>query len=104
MVPFMTSHGTRVRDAIGTASAFGIPTAFAGALAFVVAGLDHPGTPDWAFGYVYMPALIGIIATSTFSARLGARLAHALDQKLLQRLFATFLTVLSARLIWTSVG
>ena len=103
-IPFMTSHGARVRDAIGTASAFGIPTAFAGAVAFVVAGLDHPGRPDWAFGYVYLPALIGIIATSTVSARLGARLAHALDQKLLQRLFATFLAVLSARLIWTSVG
>ena len=103
-VPFMTPHGARVRDAIGTASAFGIPTAFAGSLAFVVAGLDHPERPDWAFGYVYLPALIGIIATSTVSARLGARLAHALDQKLRQRLFATFLTVLSARLNWTSVG
>ncbi len=103
-VPVMTSHGAPVRDAIGTASAFGIPTAFAGAISFIVAGLDHPERPDWAFGYVYMPALIGIIATSTVSARLGARLAHSLDQKLLQRLFATFLAVLSARLIWTSVG
>ena len=30
-VPFMTSHGASVRYAIGTASAFGIPTALAGA-------------------------------------------------------------------------
>ena len=104
MVPFMASYGTPVCDAIGTASAIRIPTAFAGAISFIVVGLDHPGTPDWAFGYVYMPALIGIIATSTLSARLEARLAHSLDQKLLQRLFATFLTVLSARLIWRSLG
>ena len=103
-VPFMTSHGAPVRSAIGTASAFGIPTAFAGAISFIVAGLDHPGRPNLAFGYVYLPEMIGIIATSTISARLGARLAHSLDQKLLQRLFATFLAVLSARLIWTSVG
>ena len=100
----MTSHGAPLRDAIGTASAFDIPTAFAGAISFIVAGLDHPERPDWAFDYVYMPALIGIIATSTLSARLGARLVHSLDQKLLQRLFATFLAVSSVRLIWTSVG
>ena len=104
MVSFITPYGTPVRDAIGTPSAFGIPIAFAGAISFIVAGLDHPERPDWAFGYVYMPALSGIIATSTVSARLGARLAHSLDQKLLQRLFANFLAVLSARLIWTSVG
>ena len=60
MVPFMTYYGTPVCDAIGTASAIRIPTAFAGAISFIVVGLDHPGTPDWAFGYVYMPALIGI--------------------------------------------
>lgn len=104
MVPFMTSYGTPVCDAIGTASAFDIPTAFAGTISFIVAGLDHPGTPGWACGYVYMPALVGTIATSTVSACLGARLAHSLDQKLLQRLVATFLTVLSARLIWRSLG
>ncbi len=103
-VPFMTSHGAPVRYAIGTASAFGIPTAFAGAISFIIAGLDHPERPDWAFGYVYLPAFLGIIATSTLSARLGARFAHSLDQKLLQRLFACFLAVLSIRLIWNSVA
>ena len=75
MVPFMISYVTPVRYAIGTASALGIPTAFAGA-----------------------------ISLSSVSARLGAWLAHFLDQKLLQRLFATFLAVLSARLIWRHLG
>ncbi len=82
----------------------GIPTAFVDAISFIVAGLDLPGRPDWAFGRVCLPALIGNIARSTVSASLGARLAHFLDQKLLKRLFATFLSALSAGLIWTSVG
>ncbi len=103
-VPFVTSHGASVRNAIGTAAAFGIPTAFAGALSFVVAGLDQPERPDWSLGYVYLPAFFGIIAMSTISARVGARFAHALDQKLLQRFFACFLAVLSIRLIWNSVA
>ena len=104
MVSFKTSYGPSVCDAIGTASAFGIPTAFAGSISFIVAGPDYPGTPDWAFVCVFMPVLIGIIAISTASARLRARLAHSLNQKLLQRSFATLFSVLSARLIWTSVG
>lgn len=103
-VLFMTSHGTPVRDATGISSAFGILTAFAGAISFVAAGLDHPGRPDWAFGYMYMQPLIGIIAISTVSTPLGARLAHSLDQKLLQQLFATSLAVLPAHLIWTFEG
>jgi uncharacterized protein len=44
------------------------------------------------------------VLTSTFFARVGAKLAHALDQRLLQRLFAGFLAVLSMRLIWNTVG
>ena len=50
MIPFITSYGTPVRDAIGTASTVGIPTAFAGAISFIVAVLDYAETPDWVFG------------------------------------------------------
>lgn len=102
-VPFMTSRGSAL-DAIGTASAFSIPKAFACPISSIATGRDHQGRPDWAFSYVYMLARIGIIATSTVSARLGPRITHSLGQKLPQRLFVTFLAVFLTRLIWTSVG
>ena len=42
-------------------------------------------------GFLYLPALLGIAATSMFFARLGARLAHRLSAKVLKRLFALLL-------------
>lgn len=103
-VPFMAAFGSGVRRAVGTSAAIGVPVAFSGAVSFLIAGLDHPNRPELSLGYVYLPAFLGIVLTSTFFARVGAKLAHALDQRLLQRLFAGFLAVLSMRLIWNTVG
>lgn len=103
-VPFMTAFGSGVRRAVGTSAAIGVPVAASGALSFIVTGMDHANRPELSFGYVYLPAFLGIVLTSTFFARVGARLAHALDQRLLQRMFACFLAMLSIRMIWNSVG
>lgn len=102
-VSFKTPHSARVRYAIGIASAFGIPTALAGAISFILAGLDHPNGPDWALGYVHLLAFLGIIALSTMFARLGVHFAHALTKKMLQRLFAFFLAIHFIHLIWNAV-
>lgn len=104
MVPYMNAYGASIRQAIGTASATGIPIALSGVLSFIVTGLDHPGRPDWSLGYIYIPAFLGIVVTSTFAARLGANVAHRLDQHLLQRMFACLLAFLSMRLIWNSIA
>ncbi len=103
-VPFMAAFGSGVRRAVGTSAAIGVPVAASGAISFVITGFDHPNRPELSFGYVYLPAFLGIVLTSTFFARVGARLAHALDQRLLQRLFACFLAILSIRLIWNTVA
>lgn len=103
-VPFLNAYGAGVRRAVGTSAAIGVPVAASGALSFMIAGLDAPGRPEWSVGFVYLPAFLGIVLTSTLFARVGARLAHAMDQKRLQRLFALFLAVLAVRLIWRTVG
>ena len=103
-IPFFASYGSGMRRAVGTAAAVGLPTAAAGAVSFVIAGLDNPGRPELSIGYVYVPAFLGVVLTSTVAARFGARLAHRLDQTLLRRLFACFLAALSIRLIWNTVA
>ena len=99
-VPFMAAHGSGMRRAVGTSAALGVPTAASGAVAFLIMGIDHPNRPEWSIGYIYLPAFLGIVLSSTIVARLGAHFAHSVDQSLLQRLFACFLAVLSIRLIW----
>lgn len=100
LVPLMTSFGEQVKRAVGTAALLGLPTATAGALTFMVTGWDAPDRLPLSAGYVYLPAFLGIVATSTIAARYGVKLAHRLDQVLLKRLFAGFLWVVAFRLLW----
>ncbi|MGA1207179.1 MAG: sulfite exporter TauE/SafE family protein [Litorivicinaceae bacterium] len=104
LVPLMTSFGEQVKRAVGTASLLGLPTATAGALTFMVTGWDAADRLPWSAGYVYLPAFLGIVATSTLAARFGVRLAHSLDQVVLKRLFATFLWLVALRLLWRILG
>lgn len=90
-VPFLTWRGVPVQQAVATSAACGLPIAVAGALSFVAVGWGNPQLPELSVGFVYLPAMIGIAATSMFFARLGARLAHRLSPKVLKRLFALLL-------------
>ena len=58
---------------------------------FIAVGWHNPQLPEWSLGYVYLPALVGIAATSMLFARFGARLAHRLSPRVLKRLFALLL-------------
>lgn len=90
-VPFLRLCGMDMRRAVGTSAAGGIPIAWAGAAGFVWAGWDAPGLPSGQLGYVSLPGFAALAAASVLIAPLGARLAHALPQRVLQRAFALLL-------------
>lgn len=90
-VPFLTWRSVPIQQAVATSSACGLPIAVASALGFMVLGWHQPGLPQWSFGFIYLPAMVGIAFTSMFFARFGARLAHKLSPQLLKRLFALLL-------------
>ncbi|WP_185267711.1 sulfite exporter TauE/SafE family protein [Halopseudomonas xiamenensis] len=90
-VPFLVWRSVPMQQAVATSAACGMPIAVAGALSFMVTGWAAADLPDWSLGYVYLPAMIGIAATSVFFAGYGARLAHRLSQRLLKRLFSLLL-------------
>ena len=92
-VPFLTWRSVPIRQAVATSSACGFPIAAASALSFMLIGWDKPHLPDMSLGFIYLPAMVGIAATSMFFARFGARLAHKLSPRLLKRLFALLLFV-----------
>lgn len=90
-VPFLVWRSLPMQQAVATSAACGMPIAVAGAVSFMWTGWSTEALPDWSLGYVYLPAVIGIAATSVFFAGYGARLAHRLSQRLLKRLFALLL-------------
>lgn len=98
-VPFMVWCNLTVHDAIGTSAAIGFPIAIAGTVGYIVNGLNVSGLPAYCLGYVYLPALAGIVAASVFTAPLGVRLAHSLPVARLKRIFALLLFVMGTKML-----
>lgn len=98
-VPFLTWMKLPMRQAVATSAACGMPIALAGALSNAVAGWQHPDLPAWTTGFLYWPAIIGIGIASMPCAKIGARLAHRLDQALLKKLFALLLVLVGLKFL-----
>ncbi|MBI5590417.1 MAG: sulfite exporter TauE/SafE family protein [Deltaproteobacteria bacterium] len=98
-VPFMVWCNIPLREAIGTSAAIGFPIAVAGAIGYFYNGLSATGLPGYSLGYVYLPALVGIVGASMLTAPLGVRLAHSLPVDKLTRLFAALLLAVATRML-----
>jgi uncharacterized membrane protein YfcA len=98
-IPFLAWCNVPLRRAIGTAAAVGLPIAIAGTLGYIVQGLRVEGLPALSLGYVYLPALALVVATSMLAAPVGARVAHRLPVKRLRFVFALLLYALAARML-----
>lgn len=97
-VPFLLWCRVSMRQAIATSSACGLPIAIAGTLGFLVLGLTHVELPEYSTGYIYWPAFIGIVFTSSLTAPIGANLAHKLPVSLLRKLFSFMLLFLAIKM------
>jgi uncharacterized membrane protein YfcA len=93
-----------IHSAVGTSSALGLPIAVAGMVGYIIAGWGEPGLPEYTFGYIYLPALVGIVAMSMLAAPYGAKLAHRLPVKQLKRAFGGFLALLATKMLWSLIG
>lgn len=102
-VPFMTRCNVKLHTAVATSAAIGIPVAIAATIGFMFAGWGKTGLPPFAVGYVYLPALVGIVITSTLLAPVGARVAHALPVAKLRFVFSTMLFFLGAYMLWKAL-
>ena len=98
-VPFMVWCNVPLRQAIGTSAAIGLPIAVAGTAGYIYNGIGVQDLPAYTVGYVYLPALVGLIVTSVFTAPLGVRLAHSLPVDKLKRVFAGLLLVVGTRML-----
>ncbi|ABZ75638.1 protein of unknown function DUF81 [Shewanella halifaxensis HAW-EB4] len=99
LVPFLTWCGLQMRFAVGFSSATGLLIASFGSIGYTLAGWNAPSLPDWTLGYIYLPALIGIVSTSMLMAPLGARAATTLPTAKLKKVFAIFLALVGLKLV-----
>lgn len=101
-VPFMVWHNVPMKRAVGTASACGLPIAIAGTVGFFITGSDAASTlPEYSTGFLYWPAVLGIVVFSYLMTPVGASLAHRLPVQTLKRLFAVVLLAVGIHLLTT---
>ena len=103
-VPFMSWCNVKMQNAIGTSAAIGLPIAIAGTVGYLVNGWGAPDMPPLTLGFIYLPALVVVAATSMFFAPLGAKLAHRLPVATLKKVFAGVLVLLSAKMLHSLFG
>ena len=61
--------------------------------------LRETGLPPHSVGFVYLPALGGIVVASMLVAPLGAAAAHRLPTAWLRRIFAVLFYVIATRML-----
>jgi uncharacterized membrane protein YfcA len=97
--PFLVYCNVNTKRAIGTSSAIGLPIALAGAVGYIVSGLQIIPLPNHSLGFVYLPAFAVISLASLISAPVGAVLVQKLSVKKLKRIFALLLITIGCNML-----
>ena len=100
-VPLMNLFGTPIRSAVATASAFGIIVSIPATIGFAYAGWGEALLPPASIGYVNLIGFALIVPASMLATPWGVRLAHTIPPLALKRVFALFLFVTAARMIYS---
>ncbi|MFC3031872.1 sulfite exporter TauE/SafE family protein [Pseudoalteromonas fenneropenaei] len=99
IVPLLSHFSVDMKKAIGCAAACGIVIALFGSVGYVSSGWQHFAWQNGFAGFVYLPALFGIIVTSWFMAPLGAKATQHWPVKVIKRIFAALLVVIAIRML-----
>lgn len=96
-VPLLIWRGVAPVRAVGTSSVCGVGIGLASAAGYALLP-QATGMPHGSWGFVFLPAAIGIAMTSLLMAPYGARLAHHVSGGTLKRIFAVFLLAMAGLL------
>ena len=98
MVPFMRTFGYDIRKSIGTAAAVGFLIAVTGTITMITGGkiIDNVSTP-FSVGYINLLGFAVFVPVTMVMARIGAKVVHKIDKKLLSKIFGIFLILVSIR-------
>ncbi|MCW8336553.1 sulfite exporter TauE/SafE family protein [Vibrio paucivorans] len=98
LVPLLTFFSIDMKKAIGCASACGIVIALFGSIGYITSGSSYFALEDGFAGFVYLPALIGIVSTSWFTAPMGAKATQSLPVPTIKKIFAAILLAMAGNM------
>ena len=100
-VPYLKASGLPMTSSVGTSAACGVPIAIFGTFGYIISGINNTLLPPLTLGYVYLPALLGISLTSIIAAKYGAHIAHYLSEKILKRMMASLMLLISFYMVFS---
>ena len=103
-VPAMTLCGVPIHRAVGTAAAFGTIISIPGTIGSIIAGWGAHGLPPYSLGYVNLLGFVLIAPASYLVAPFGAHIAHEMDRGRLRKIFALFIGLTAARMLYDALG
>ena len=103
-VSSMTLCGYPIHRAVATASAFGAIISIPGTVGAAIAGWGAAGLPPYSLGYANLLGFLLISPVAFFTAPLGAHFAHLADKTRLRRIFALFVAITAAKMLWDAVS
>lgn len=98
-VPYLVSRQIPMKNAVAISSTCGLPIAISGTVVYAWLGWDKTQIPGWSLGYVYVPALCGILSCSIVTAPIGAKLANKLPAKKLKQYFSVVILLIAFKMI-----
>jgi len=100
LIPILSYLGLPLRKSVGVATVCGVIVAIFGSIGYIINGWGQAQLPAWSFGYIYLPALLGIVLSSSIFARYGVKLATELPVAKLKKFFAVFLFLVAIKMIF----
>lgn len=101
IVPLLHYFSVDIKKAIGCAAACGIVIAFFGSIGYISAGWQVTDLEHGFAGFVYLPALFGIVITSWFIAPIGAKATHYLPVNTIKKVFAVLLVIIAIKMVFS---
>lgn len=103
MVPFLGQAGYSMQVAAAQSAGLSATIGLFGAVTYAVAGTTVADMPAGSLGYVYLPALAGLLLGGVVGVPLGVRIAKGTSDRVLRQGFLGFLAIVLVTML-ISIG
>ncbi|HEY9323183.1 MAG TPA: sulfite exporter TauE/SafE family protein [Candidatus Methylopumilus sp.] len=100
-VPYFIYHKVNPRLAVGLSCSLGVFIGLGASFGFIKNGLYVKQLPQFSVGYIYLPGLIFITASSLIFVRLATKWIHQISVSLLKKIFAYLLILIGLSMLFT---
>jgi uncharacterized membrane protein YfcA len=100
-VPYFIYHKVNPRLAVGLSSSLGVFIGLGASFGFIKNGLYLEQLPPFSIGYIYLPGLIFLTASSLIFVRLATKWIHQISISSLKKLFACLLILIGLSMLFT---